>query len=85
MVANLRCNELKEEALEKVKAPIQGLKDSCLQKYQSNFKDACDNILEQAIIHYNTYAVSYDKTVYDKIKGDLIDAILSNLYKCFEA
>ena len=46
MVANLRCGELKEEALEKVKAPIQGLKEQCIKKYQPNFKEACENIME---------------------------------------
>jgi hypothetical protein len=32
--------------------------------------------MEQAIVHYNTYAVSYDKTVYEKIKNELIDSIM---------
>ena len=29
--------------------------------------------------------MSYDKTVYDKIKGELEYAIMQNLYHCFDA
>ena len=73
MVANLRCNELKDEALEKTAQPIQSLRESCSKRYQTNFREICENIMNEALTHYNEYAKSYDKTVYDKIKGELVD------------
>lgn len=48
MVANLRCNELKEEALDKVSGSIAGLRDSCMRKYNPKFKEACQEIMETA-------------------------------------
>lgn len=84
MVANLRCNELKEEALNLIATQITRLRDSCLKGYQQNFKQACSEILGQATTHFDNYAVSYDRTVYEKIKGELEEAIMQKLYICFD-
>ena len=34
--------------------------------------------------HYEEYAHQYDKTVYEKVKKELIGLILSNLFKVFD-
>lgn len=85
MVASLRCNELKDESLDLIKEAVNGLRNRCLKGFQTNFKVICSSILNTAEKHYDNYAVSYDKTVYKKIKEELKDAIMQKLYICFDA
>jgi len=34
--------------------------------------------------HYEEFAHQYDKTVYEKVKKELVSMILSNLFKTFD-
>ena len=84
MVANLRCNELKDEALELVNPKISDLNDAALRGKVDNFQEICRDILKDGLSHYEEYAHQYDKTVYEKVKKELIGLILSNLFKVFD-
>ena len=85
MVASLRCNELKDEALALVQGDAHKLKDESERKLIENFVGRCSNLLQQALVHYDEYAHQYDKKTYDKIRKDLLTIILQqSLYICFE-
>lgn len=84
MVANLRCNELKEEAIEKVKQNIQYLKDASERSLIEGFSEKCLAIIQQAVVHYEEYAKQYDKNVFEKTKKDLGQLLLGQLFLCFD-
>jgi hypothetical protein len=71
MVANLRCNELKEEALEKVKGETYSLTKLSEREVISEFSNKCLEVLQVAVAHYDEYAHQYDKTVFEKTRKDL--------------
>lgn len=56
MVANLRCNELKDEAQEKILPAIQKLKEESDRRLVENFAEKCENLIKTAITHYDEYA-----------------------------
>jgi hypothetical protein len=56
MVANLRCNELKEESLEKVNPELNKLRVDSDKGYVEGFADACREIIKIAISYYDEYA-----------------------------
>ena len=56
MVANLRCNELKEEALEKVTPKINELNQLSATQKIDDFSSKCKGILKEAASHYDEYA-----------------------------
>lgn len=53
MVASLRCNELKEEALLRVEGMIARLRERCENERVDNFGEECRRIFGQAAAHYD--------------------------------
>lgn len=85
MVANFRCNELKEEALKAAKEPSLELQKKCEHGLVENFSQQCNEIIDQAVNYYNEVAHQYDKNVFKKIQGELLESLLGHLYMCFDA
>ncbi len=56
MVANLRCGELKEEALELVTGEVQRLRTESERSLVDGFNERCKQIILQAVTHYDEYA-----------------------------
>ena len=56
MVANVRCNELKEEALEKIKESNLKLKTESERGLVQGFDMRCQSILKEAVDHYDEFA-----------------------------
>ena len=56
MVASLRCNELKDEAITLVDAAGNKLKEECEKKVIEGFSERCTKILKDALSHYDEYA-----------------------------
>jgi hypothetical protein len=56
MVANLRCNELKEEGIELVDADIQKLKAESEKGLIEGFNHRCSEIIRIAVNHYDEFA-----------------------------
>lgn len=77
MVANLRCGELKDEALSLVLPKCQTLKQECDKAVVENFQERCTGLLKSAIDHFDEYAQQYDKTVYSKTKKELITVLIN--------
>ena len=77
MVANLRCNELKDEALEKVKDSINSLTEQCADKLFPDFSQRCKDLIKQAVSHYEEFAHQYDQKVFKKIRDELGGSIFN--------
>ena len=56
MVANLRCNELRDEALDLVTPRITDLNEDALRGPIENFQNSCTEIIKTALSHYEEYA-----------------------------
>ena len=63
MVANYRCNEIKEEALELAQGDIAALKKKTDVEIISGFKEACMVPVTNAIKHYDENRVQYGKAL----------------------
>lgn len=74
MVANFRCNEVKEEALLMVQDNINNLKTTSF--HPEDFIDHCKDILKIAVGHFDEIASQYDPKVYGKLKKDLAANLL---------
>lgn len=53
MVANYRCNEIKEEATTQVLMDIDLLKKDAETRLVDNFEERCKKILQEAIQHFD--------------------------------
>jgi hypothetical protein len=60
MVANFRCNELKEESIELVKEPCFILKEDSEKGVLNNFAERCWEIMKMATAHYDEFAHQYE-------------------------
>ncbi len=56
MVASLRCNELKDEALTLVDSAGNKLKEESERKAIEGFSGRCTKILKEALSHYDEFA-----------------------------
>lgn len=56
MVANLRCGELKEEALAVVEEEVQALRKESETKFIEGFNERCHLVLKKAISHFDEFA-----------------------------
>lgn len=84
MVANYRCNEIKEEALQIVEEKLQKLfHESSLQEI-TDFKAIVVGILSVAVAHYTQTAKQYNPEVANKIQFELVDHIKQQLYLSFD-
>ena len=85
MVANYRCNEIKQEALDKVAPLIQTLKMNSNSYLVQDFKDQCEKIIKDSIDYYDAEAYQYQKAVFEKIREQIKDQIFKDLIICFDS
>ena len=73
MVANLRCTELKDEAIIKIQAPLGSFLEQAESKLLTTdiFNRTSEKIRVESLSHYDEYAKQYDEKVYIKIRKDL--------------
>ena len=71
MVANHRCNEIKEDAYKHVEGKLKTLAQSSEKEITDDFRDQVDSILSEATTQYTSNAGSYKKQIQDKFKLDL--------------
>lgn len=84
MVANFRCSELKDEALETIKEQVDKLKKDCDKQIVTDFADRTKELLRAAVSHYDEFAHSYEQTVYNKIRKEVAAGVLNMLFVPFE-
>ena len=85
MVANYRCNEIKDEALAKVAQTIQNLKINSNKNLIDNFKDECETIVKESLTFYDEEAHQYEKKVFSKLRGEIELEINKDLLFCFDS
>ncbi len=76
MVANYRCIELKEEALQLVEPAIRELQKQCDNAYVKDFYEQTMTIMTKASNYYADVAKQYDRSIFAKIKKELIASLL---------
>lgn len=85
MVANYRCNEIKQEALEKVAPALQALKRNSSSNLVAGFKGECEKIVKESVDYYDGEAYQYQKEVFGKIRQQIEDQIFKDLLFCFDS
>jgi hypothetical protein len=85
MVANYRCNEIKQEALDKVAPALQSLKMNSSSNLVAGFKGECEKIVKDSVEYYDDEAYQYQKDVFAKIRQQIEDLIYKDLLFCFDS
>jgi hypothetical protein len=83
MLANYRCNEIKENALQSVEDEIQVFINESAIKIMDNFRRKCEEIQSKALKIYDETASNYLSHVYQDIRRNLILSLSQKLYICF--
>ena len=84
MVANHRCNEIKEDAYKHVEGKLKTLAQSSEKEITDDFRDQVDSILSEATTQYTSNANSYKKEIQDNFKIDLEKNIQNFLFPSFK-
>ena len=85
MVANFRCNEIKEESIKHVENDISELEADCAKSVFEGFGGQSTNILNGASYFYKEASKQYNKESRDKILKELEEQITQRLYQCFDS
>ena len=84
MVANFRCNEIKQEAIDLVKNQLNHLLGQCQTKEVEGFAKQCDELIIKALKYYEAEACQYKAAIFDKFKKEIVTQMLSEMYKGFD-
>ena len=84
MVANFRCNEIKQEASDLVKDKLAQLLGDCQAKEITDFAKKCDALIVEALKYYEQEACQYKATIFDKFKQEIVTQLLAEMYKGFD-
>ena len=85
MVANYRCNELKDEAIATVKPRIETLIAQSDNNIVEQFGETCSGIMREATEFYRNVAKQYNKDVFNKVLKELTENLMAQLYHCFDS
>lgn len=84
MLANYKCNEIKQNAIQAVQNEIDMLLVDSTARLLDNFKIRCEKIQKMALNIYDETAKNYLNYVYEEIRRQLIIQLSQKLYLCFE-
>jgi protein SEY1 len=84
MLANFKCMEIKDQALQTVNNEIESFTMDSSVKMLDNFKSRCEKIQKTAISVYDETAKNYLKYVYEEIRRGLLSQLSQRLYLCFD-
>ena len=85
MVANYRCDEIKNDAIVSVKTQIDELIEKSDSQLIEQFGESCTAIIEQATTMYKGMAKQYQSEVFEKVLSELTEHVTSQLYNAFDA
>jgi len=85
MVANYRCNEIKDESYRLVEEKITDLTRISAEKEVPGYKDKCQEVTSLALNHFSKQSRQYDREVSGKIQLELTEHIMSQLFFSFDA
>ena len=85
MVANYRCNEIKEEAIAMVKPKLEEVEKECAKQILETFGETCSALVKQTEDYFREKAKQYNKDVFEKVLAELRETLLSQLYFLFDS
>ena len=83
MLAQFRCNEIKENALNEINDKISDLEYQSSIKNIENYKEKINDLKEIALKIYDETAKEYLNYIYQEIRKNLINEISNKLYPSF--
>ena len=83
MLAQFRCNEIKENALNEINDKISDLEYQSSLKNIENYKEKVNEIKENALKIYDETAKEYLTYIYEEIRKNLINEISNKFYPSF--
>ena len=84
MVANLRCNDIKNDILQGIESQIQALKNKIKSdKPYEDFGVDANQIFQKACEDYDAATANYDKKVAEERRKELIDNLLNVIGEIF--
>lgn len=84
MVAEYRCNQIKDEALESIKDDLASFISACANSIVPDFQDKCKSITKKSISYYESEANQYKGKIFDKIHQEMCEHIFGKLFVCFD-
>ena len=83
MLAQFRCNEIKNESLNLVESKINELELESSMKNIEDFKEKIDIIVNECKGYYENNAKDYLPHVFQNVRKDLLDDLANKLYSSF--
>jgi hypothetical protein len=83
MLANYRCNEIKNQILSSYDKQFKEIYKLSAEKDIPNFKDICNDLKNKICEEYEKKSCNYDNKVYLNIHKQLEEQISQKLYICF--
>jgi hypothetical protein len=84
MLANYRCNEIKDMALQQCEIDLESFQMDSAAKILDNFKERSEKITKQVLSNYDETAKNYIKHVYEEIRRHLLLQLSQKMYVCFD-
>jgi hypothetical protein len=83
MLANYRCNEIREGVFKEHYQAVINFTNESSGKLMDNFKSECKAIVDQIVGSYDKLAANYDEKVYLNIRNQILSTLSSKFYVCF--
>ncbi len=84
MLANYRCNEIKDLALIAAEMEIESFQMDSAGKILDNFRERCEKIRKKVLSEYDETARNYIKHVYEEIRRQLTLQLSQKMFICFD-
>lgn len=84
LVANLRCTDIKNDAIQGVQGKLDSLKSKASKTFYERFGKEGQEIIQEALRNYDQNTESYDKTVVSSKREELLGTLSQGLYGVFE-
>ena len=84
MLANYKCNEVKELAFLSVEQEVETFTAESSIKSMKDFRSICENIQSKLLSIYDETAKNYLKYVYEEIRRQMLIQLSQRLYVCFD-
>lgn len=85
MLANLRCNELKNEALQLLRQNIETLQKQANRKLVPDFSAQCEKAIEESLALYDEHGSGYYTEIYATIRDELSKLMFDELKDLFNS
>lgn len=84
MLANYRCNEIKDQILDEFDHELKEFITLSAKQNMSHFKEEALKLVETITNKYDTVASNYLEKIYLNVKSQMVAALSQKFYVCFE-